>query len=69
MFDREVYLNTVTDLFASRGLLGFGQIALVLAGGLGALAVVLVVGVWRFGGTGALAVFGGACVKRERAVM
>lgn len=38
--------RTVTDLFASRGLLRFGQIALVLAGGLGAFAGVLVVGVW-----------------------
>lgn len=46
-------------LFPSRGLLGFGQIAFVLAGGLGAFAVVLVVGVRRFGGAGALAVFGG----------
>lgn len=46
-------------LLASRGLLRFGQIALVLAGGLGAFAVVLVVGLRRFGGAGALAVFGG----------
>lgn len=56
----------MTDLLSSRGLLGFGRIALVLAGGLGAFAVVLVVGIRRFGGARALAVFGGVCVKRER---
>lgn len=47
-------------LFASGGLVRFGQLGLVFAGGFGALAVVLVVGFGRVGRTGALAVLGGA---------